>query len=874
MSLEESSGALMSITRMTTHIVAACARRPWLVIVIAGALAASAFTYNAGHIAIDTDSAKLIGEDLAWRKRERVFDAAFPQRADLIAVVVDGATPELAEEATKTLALRLSSQPGKYRAVWRPDGGPFFERAGLLFESTAEVARTTQQLIAAQPLLGTLAADPTLRGLMDSLSLMLEGVEHDPAIVEQLAQPLAGFAEAFEAVVGGQVPAFSWHSLFTGSVPAPRELRRFILVQPVLDYSALRPGESASGAIRQAAHELAQDVDPRIRIRLTGPVPLADEEFGTLAEGALLNASVMMFAIVVLLWIALRSLRLVAAILLSLAVGLFVTAAIGLLAFGAFNLISVAFAVLFVGLGVDFCIQFCVCYRAKRYATGELYLALRDAGGEVGGALALAAASTAAGFYAFLPTDYRGVSELGAIAGTGMIVAFVATITLLPALIAVFRAPGEPAAVGYAALAPLDRFLVRHRRRILIFSGAIAAVSIALLPGLQFDFNPLHLRSVKVESVATLLDLMQDPNTAPNTIDVLTPSLADAAALAPRLEQLPEVDHTITLASFVPEQQQEKLALIEDAALLLDPVLRPAASKPLPNDDETVRAMAHTVELLERVAAAHPGLGVAAPAARLGRALRALTQGEPRQRERVRTALIPGLVTTLGQLRSAMQASPVTLATLPDEIKRDWIASDGRARIEVFPKGDANDNQTLRRFVAAVTLLAPEATGAPVSIQESSRTIVRAFLQAGLWALLAIILLLALVLRRASDVVLTLAPLVLSGLVTLGICVATGLPLNFENIIALPLLLGIGVAFNIYFVTAWRAGRGELLQSSLTRAVIFSALTTGTAFGSLWLSHHPGTSSMGKLLALSLACTLVSALLFLPALLGEPRARR
>jgi hypothetical protein len=108
---------------MTTHIVAACARRPWLVILVAAALGASAFWYNVGHIAIDTDSAKLIGEDLAWRKRERVFDAAFPQRADLIAVVVDGATPELAEEATKTLAVRLSRQPGMYRAVWRPDGG-------------------------------------------------------------------------------------------------------------------------------------------------------------------------------------------------------------------------------------------------------------------------------------------------------------------------------------------------------------------------------------------------------------------------------------------------------------------------------------------------------------------------------------------------------------------------------------------------------------------------------------------------------------------------------------------------------------------------------------------------------------------------------
>jgi predicted RND superfamily exporter protein len=235
--------------------------------------------------------------------------------------------------------------------------------------------------------------------------------------------------------------------------------------------------------------------------------------------------------------------------------------------------------------------------------------------------------------------------------------------------------------------------------------------------------------------------------------------------------------------------------------------------------------------------------------------------------------LIPGFVTTLRQLREAMQAGPVTLATLPAGLTRDWVAADGRARIEVFPKGDANDNATLRRFVSAVQALAPDATGAPVSIQEWSHTIVRAFIQAGLLALLAITALLALTLRRVIDLLLTLAPLLLSGLTTLGICVVVGLPLNFENIIALPLLFGIGVAFNIYFVMAWRAGKGGLLCSSLTRAVFFSALTTGTAFGSLWLSRHPGTASMGELLALSLACTLVAALLFLPALLGEPQRR-
>jgi uncharacterized protein len=159
----------------------------------------------------------------------------------------------------------------------------------------------------------------------------------------------------------------------------------------------------------------------------------------------------------------------------------------------------------------------------------------------------------------------------------------------------------------------------------------------------------------------------------------------------------------------------------------------------------------------------------------------------------------------------------------------------------------------------------------PVSILESGKTIVGAFVHAGIFALVSIAILLWIVLRRLGDVLLTLVPLLLAGLVTLEVCVLIGLPLNFANIIALPLLLGVGVAFKIYYIMAWRAGQTDLLQSSLTRAVIWSALTTATAFGSLWLSSHPGTSSMGKLLALSLASTMLAAVLFQPALMGKPR---
>ena len=382
------------------------------------------------------------------------------------------------------------------------------------------------------------------------------------------------------------------------------------------------------------------------------------------------------------------------------------------------------------------------------------------------------------------------------------------------------------------------------------------------------------MRSAQAESVATLLDLMKSPDTTPNTIEILAPTLGDAVSLGKRLSGLPDVNRALTLASFIPDQQEAKLALLADAALLLDPALNPLDGKAPPTVEETVRAMKRTMQALEQAAGPTPAGVAATDAARLAKALSILANGDPAARERLREALIPGLIVTLEQLRAALQAEPVTLESLPADLKRDWIASDGRARIEVFPKGDANDNAAVQRFTAAVRQVAPEATGTTVGIQESSRTIVKAFLEAGLWALLSITILLAFALRRVTDVALTLAPLTLAGLVTLGTCVAIDLPLNFENIIALPLLFGIGVAFSIYFVMAWRAGAQNLLQSSLTRAVLFSALTTGTAFGSLWYSHHPGTASMGKLLALSLAFTLVASLLFLPALLASVRNRR
>ena len=295
--------------------------------------------------------------------------------------------------------------------------------------------------------------------------------------------------------------------------------------------------------------------------------------------------------------------------------------------------------------------------------------------------------------------------------------------------------------------------------------------------------------------------------------------------------------------------------------------LNPDPIDPAPTPAETLEAINKTAADLSTTVGSLD-TPAAAQARRLANALSALAKASPATREEAERVLVTPLMTMLHQVRELFSAEHVTIDTLPASLKSAWVAADGEVRIEARPSGDGNDNVVLHRFVDAVRKVAPEASGAPVFIVEAAATIVKAFLQAAVWSLLSIALILFVALRRWQDVALTLVPLLVAILFTLEICVAIGLKLNFANIIALPLLLGVGVAFKIYYVMAWRAGEHNFLQSSLTRAVFFSACTTATAFGSLWFSHHPGTSSMGKLMALSLVTTLSAAVLFQPALLA------
>lgn len=861
-------------------VVRASRRKPLLTVLLI-LLITAATTYGAvQHLGMNTDSLALFDSGLDFRAQEKAFDEQFPGEVDLIVAVIDGPSAAETQRAADRLTEKLKPRGDLFKSVQNPTGGDFFARNGLLYLSIGELEDLSTELARAQPFLGAIATDRNARGLFRLLEFAFRAAARGEPAAGAIAPAAEQAAIVTNTVLDGKPAGLNWESLFSGFGPPGMTARAMVLAQPKLDLTSLEQGGTASTFIRESARELGITPENGYRLRLTGQIPLSDEEFATVAEGTGVSGILSVVLVTILLFMALGSGRIVLATLVTLLTGLLLTLGWAALSVGELNLISVAFAVMFIGIAVDFSIQFCMRYRAERHAHGTdvnaLDHALDTAGAVMARPLVLAAAATALGFFSFLPTSYRGVSQLGVIAGGGMVIAVVLSFTLLPALLRLLRARGEPGEVGYRWAAPVNRAIVARRRPVLAGAALLAVVSLAVMPKLAFDFDPMKLKDPNTESMSTALELMNDPLINPNSLSVLVDTPEDAKTLAEKLSLLPYVDHAITIFDVVPEDQTEKLAAIQDISFLAGPVLQPGLPpKTPPTTDEMLEA-ARNARTEAQAYAESPNAAEPLRTAALhfvAAADRLLEKPDAATFDKLSTAFLTGFDDALSPLTKGLGPSPVTLEELPEDMRASFVARDGRYRVQVFPKVMGGNSDDLTRFMKSVRTVAPTAFGAPVVIYESGRIVTHAFVVAAILAIAAITLLLFAVLRRAGDVARVLAPLLLAGLLTLGTCALIGLSLNFANIIALPLLLGVGVTFPIYFVSAWRDGETSLLSSPVGRGMLYSALTTAAAFGSLAISKHLGTATMGILLTMALAYTLLATLIFLPALLGKPPAQ-
>ncbi|HEX5326890.1 MAG TPA: MMPL family transporter, partial [Acetobacteraceae bacterium] len=753
-----------------------------MVVAVGVLCAVLAVLYAWGHLGVTTNTSELFSNKLAWRQSAETFNRQFPQFDNLLVVAIDAAQPEEAEATAAALADRLKADKAEIVTVTRPDASPFLNKEGLLFLDTSQLTTLMDQTITAQPFLGQLVTDPSARGLFAALALLGMGATKDDVDLSPYFPALRGFDAVMRDTLAGQPHPLSWQALLGGGLSDLAGKYRFVLVQPRLDFGALQPGGVATQAIRTAAAGLPFVQSGQAHVAITGQVALSDEEFSTVAEGVAIGLAGSIALITLWLYLAVKTWRLIVPILLTLVLGLALTVFFAAIAVGTLNLVSVGFGILFVGIAVDFAIQFSVRFRERRHEFPDFGEAIRQTAARTGVQILVAAVATAAGFLAFVPTDFVGVAELGLIAGVGMLIAFACTITFLPAAITLFRPPGEKGMVGFHWAVPLDPLVASWRKPILVVFCAIALAGIALSHSLAFDSDPLDTKNQHTEAMRTLRDLMSSPLTNPYTIDILAPNVSAATALTARLRTLSTVQSVRTISSFIPDDQQQKLAIIDDARGILEPTLTaPASAAPVTPDQ--LRMAAGTA--LQQIEPALPKLQPDNPLRAIAADLKQLTTASDQTVMAVNAALTRFLPQELDRLRNSLGAGPVTLDTIPPEIKRDWVLPNGQARIQVLPKQSASSSsEGLSDFAQQVTAIAPNAGGPAVTIQATSATIVGAFKAAAAYALAAITVILLIALRRVRDVALVLAPLLLSGLMTLLVAVLLPLPLNYANIIA------------------------------------------------------------------------------------------
>ena len=859
------------MSRIGEFITRACvgmaARWPWAVLGVALVLTVLA-GLAATQLTINTSTREILSAELPFRKADEAYRKAFPQE-DLAVVVIDAETPSAALAAASDLAGRLKERTDLIEWVELAATSPYFERYGLMFLQPDQIREIGEKIRPARRLMSDLAKDPSLRGMASLLGLAAQGVA-ESAAPASLAHLLSELAATVRDAAEGKPAEMKWSELFSAGVA--RGTRQIIQLKPVLNNRSINRAGPAIDALRAAIDE-TRAVYPDASYRITGEPVLRQQELNDAFSSAIKASGLSLVLVAMILTIGIRSGRVIAALLISLLVGAVWTAGLASISVGRLNLISVAFMVLFFGLGIDFGTHLSLRHLEAARKGMPFAGALRTAVVGEGPSISLSALCAALAFLSFVPTPYVGLAEFGIISAFGMLVALVITFTVLPALLSVMHAKPSARAMQHIGIAWLVN---RHYRLILVLAGIATVAAAFMAPRAEIDTNPLNLQNQNTEAVRTYRALATDPETSPYALNVLAPSMQAAEDLARRLAELPDVADVRWIGNFVPRDQEAKLAALAAVRERLgESFFAPGPAEPPPTDAELQEAFAKIKESADAIAATSPDNPIdpsIPPAGReLADALAKFAQARGTGAEalgQLGEALTREMPPIVAGLREKLSVTnTVSIDDIPAELRKDWISADGQYRLRVPPKENLETAAEMKQFSEEVQSIAPEAAGAPASITGAGRAILLSFAEAIAYTVIAIVVVVSLVRRRFSDVLLVLLPLAVASLWIVAGSAALNLPFNFANVIVIPLLIGLGVASSIHMVGRAREAHGEseLLDTSTPLAVLITQLNTVAAFATLSLAKHEGLFSMGVLLGLAIFFVLIVSLIVLPS---------
>lgn len=855
-------------------------RSPVVVLLIMALLTFFAIQYTANNLSINTDTAELIAPDAPFQQNRRNFEKAFSQDMHTLLLVVESDTPELTKAATKRLGRLLSTDKHTIQSVYIPNDNAFFNQNGLLYLDNDDLQTIASNLSQAQPFIGRITQQPNLTGFFSIFEDALTSTDKNQNLPTDLAALVDKVSSVLHKSVNGHTSLLSWQALIAEKkLKTPLSTKGFIIILPTFDYTQIRPAELAINSIRQSIAQIQDPSLPNVKVWITGEVGLEDDELSGMSAGTFTASIFSIVLVCIILLIAYKSIIFTIATLLTLALGMVFCGAFAAFSVKELNLISVAFAVSNMGLGVEYAIHFCLRYRDNLNHHVDRSRAVYSTLMSTSPSLILCAGTTAIGLYAFIPTDYKGVSELGLLAGTSLFICLLVTLIVLPALLKVIpMAMPVQTLTDKALISTLAEKIatatLHYAKPIVIITATVAAISIALVFKVQTDFNPINLRDPNTESVIAFKELTKDKETTPMTLTILAKNEAKARALQQQLATIASVDKTISLFDFIPTDQENKLLTIEDMTLTLGTTQTFPALKP---DLDPIPGITHLIKAIELALPTKTDAREIQSFSTFKKELQDMlleldTRQEPSRRdfiENIQTALLGTLPNVMNDLFTSFKASEVTLNDLPLDIKDRWLSKEGWYRIQIFPKKDLNDLSNLQQFITDVQAIAPETTDLPIMYWESMKEVIAAFQQAIVIALVTIALLLYVIRRNVIDTLLVMTPLLLAGLLTMASTVLTHTPINFANIIALPLLLGLGVDNGIHMVEKLHHSLSDtqnIYQSSTARAMFYGALTTASSFAGLAFSPHQGIASMGLIITMGIFWIMVCTFIVLPAL--------
>jgi hopanoid biosynthesis associated RND transporter like protein HpnN len=861
------------LTRILCRWACAAHRWAWLTLGIITPLTVGFGVFAVTHLSFNVDPNALFSADLRFQKMIREFSRYFPVLTDSLLTVVDGDSIEAVRRAQVDLAEGLARRRDVFHRVFLPGEEPYFERHGMLYASVDELDEFADNMALLQPLLAELSKNPSLPTLASIIRLGLGEKDRAGISPERWQTVLDRFRSATVSVFEEYPLAVSWESLLLADSSFDPDVLRVIVADPILEQERILAADTAIQTVRDTARQLGLGPARGVRVRVSGYPALNHEEMLGLANDTALAGALSLILVVAVLVRAFHSLRMVLAAAITLLVGLTWSAAFAAATVAELNPVSIVFGILVIGLGVDFMIHLGMHFVESARAGGSSGTALEAAVADTGGPLILCAATTTVGFLAFVPTDYRGVSDLGLAASGGMMAILLLTSTLFPALIRVLLPP--PALVRLATVRPPRRLPLGKPPPVLVVAVALFAcvAAIPLLPRVDLDTNVVRMRNPRTESVQAFGDLLDSTASTPWYLDALAPSLDEADRIAAAIRPLPGVDRVVTLTDFVPKDQNDKIEILRDVSFMLDL----SQDSPAPDSTaEQIEALVDLRDFLDTVPITGDVSGLAGSVRKLRQAIDGFlvkaengdTAAVLAELDRVLLEPLPG---QLDRLRESLEVDVVNREDLPAGLVSRMLAKDGHARLLVYPAEQLVDHSAMVNFVETIRPVWKDITGLPVNLVESARATWASLREAMLWAVLAISALLLLLWRRVGDTLIALVPLLLAVLLTQVSTVILPISFNFVNVIVLPLILGIGIDSGVHLV--YRASRlgvdsSTLLASTTARAVFYSALTTLASFGTLSLSHHRGVASLGMLLVVGMILTLVANLILLPALLS------